>query len=162
MPADDAQLSQLLRSLDDPDHLEFPANYNHRRTRARFEQLVQRLNTDFSCQCDVDRHVQDASLHGRIDIPATATASGRRLVIAVSNFGDLAVLAVDNPGVWTDAQATSLLHADDADRIRIALTELGYTQIPEESLWQPYDGACDPDVFAPSNATWWIRYFDYI
>ncbi|GAA0346663.1 hypothetical protein GCM10010151_40390 [Actinoallomurus spadix] len=28
MPADDPQLWQLLRSLDDPDHLEFPAGYD--------------------------------------------------------------------------------------------------------------------------------------
>ncbi|MFI6779623.1 hypothetical protein [Micromonospora sp. NPDC050276] len=90
MPADDAQLWQLLHSLDDPDHREFPANYNHQRARARFNQLAERVNRDFSCQCWGDREVQDASFHGRIDIPAAATTTGERLVIVVSNFGDLA------------------------------------------------------------------------
>jgi hypothetical protein len=70
MLSDDAQLWQLLRSLDDPDHLEFPANYDHHRARARFNALVERLDRDFNCHTDVDRHAQDASFHGRIDIPA--------------------------------------------------------------------------------------------
>lgn len=162
VPLNDPQLSQLLHALDDPDNLEFPPDYDHRRTRARFEQLVQRLNADFDCQSRVDRDVQDASLHGRIDIPATGATTGRPLVVNISNFGDLAVLSVDNPGVWTDAEAAALLHPDDAQRVQIALTGLGYTVIPEEPLWEPYDGICDPAVFGPSEPTWWIRYFDYL
>jgi hypothetical protein len=162
VPLDNPKLSQLLYALDDPDNLEFPAHYDHRRTRARFEQLVQRLNADFDCQSRVDRDVQDASLHGRVDIPAAATATGRPLVVNISNFGNLAVLSVENPGVWTDAEAADLLHPRDADRVHAALTDLGYTLIPEQPLWQPYDGAWDPDVFGPSEATWWIRYFDYL
>ncbi|MEU4237489.1 hypothetical protein [Actinoplanes sp. NPDC026619] len=91
MPADDAELWQLLRSLDDPGHLEFPANYDHRTARARFERLAQQLNASFGNRCDVDRQVQD---------------------------------------------------------------DLGYTLIPEEPLWRPYDGA-------GISSTWWNRYFDY-
>lgn len=162
MPVDDIQLWQLLRSLDDPDHLEFPPGYDHRRERARFEQLAKTLDAQFHCRAEVDRHVQDASLHGRITMPAAATATGRPLVVLISNFGGLAVLAVDNPGVRTDAEAAHLLDADDANRVHTALADLGYTLIPEEPLWRRYDGACDPAVFAPSDATWWIRYFDYL
>lgn len=162
MPADDAQLWQLLRALDDPDHLEVPAGYHHRRARARFDQLAQRLDTAFGCQCDVDRNVQDASLHARINIPIAATATGHPLVVLISNFGDLAVLTVDNPGVWSDAEAAELLHADDAHRISTALADLGYTLIPEEPLWRRYDGAWKPGIFSPSDATWWTRYFDYL
>ncbi|WP_406105727.1 hypothetical protein [Micromonospora globbae] len=159
MPADEAQLWQLLHSLDDPNHLEFPANYNHQRARARFNQLVERLNRDFGCQCDVDREVQDASFHGRIDVPAAATATGERLVIVISNFGDLAVLAVENPGVWDDEEAAQVLHPDDTTRIRRALDDLGYTLIPEGPLWKRYDGP--GDTLAPDD-TWWTRYFDYL
>jgi len=158
MPLVDAQLWDLLHALDDPDNLEFPAGYDHRRTRGRFEQLAQRLNADFDCRCQVDRDVQDASLHARMDIPAPATATGRPLVVNVSNFGVLAVLSVDNPGAWTDAETATLLHPDDAHRVHTALTDLGYTLIPEDPLCEPYDGVCDPGIFA----TWWIRYFDYI
>src|SRR3712207_457490 len=38
MLADHTQLWQLLRSLDDPANLEFPAGYRHREARTRFEQ----------------------------------------------------------------------------------------------------------------------------
>lgn len=160
MPADDAQLWQLLHSLDDPDNLEFPANYNHRRARARFNQLAERLNRDFGCQCWVDGEVQDASFHGRIDIPAAATATGERLVIVISNFGDLAVLALENPGVWDDEEAAQVLQPNDTTRIRKALDDLGYTLIPEGPLWKRYDGPAGT-LTAP-DATWWTRYFDYL
>ncbi|MEO3745186.1 hypothetical protein [Plantactinospora sp. B5E13] len=162
MPADEAQLWQLMHSLDDPEHLEIPANYDHRRARARFKHLSERLDRDFNCQTDVDQHVQDASFHGRIAIPAAATATGHPLVIVISNFGGLAVLAVDNPGVWDAEAAGQLLHPDDSTRIRQALDDLGYTLIPEEPLWQRYDGTWDPATFAPGDATWWTRYFDYL
>jgi hypothetical protein len=159
---DDAQLWELLRCLDDPDNLEFPPNYDHYRERARFEQLVQRLDAEFDCRGEVDRRIEDASLHGRITIPALATATGRPLVLVVSNFGGLAVLVVDNPGVWTDAEAAQLLDQNDARRTNAALADLGYTLIPEEPLWRRYDGVWGPAVFAPSDSTWWIRYFDYL
>ncbi|MEU8007585.1 hypothetical protein AB0B66_41050 [Catellatospora sp. NPDC049111] len=55
----------------------------------------------------------DASLHGRIEVPAALTATGSRLVVSISNFGGMAVLAVDNPGVWTDEEAAELLQPDD-------------------------------------------------
>jgi hypothetical protein len=154
--SDHDELWQLLRSLDDPHGLEFPTGYDNQRERARFEQLAQRLGAAFGGTCDVDRHVQDASLHGRIEVPAAFTATGSRLVVSNSNFGGLAVLAVDNPGVWTDEEAAELLHLDDGSRIGDALADLGHVLIPEEPLWQPYDGAW-PDV-----RNWWDRYFDYL
>lgn len=146
----------------DPDHLEFPAEYHHRRARARFDQLAQRLDADFGCRCVVDRHVEDASLHGRIEIPAAHTASRHQLVVFISNFGGLAVVAVDRAGAWTDIETADVLHPDDADRIAAALDDLEYTRIPEEPLWRRYDGTWNPDAFRPSAATWWIRYFDYL
>ena len=162
VPISGRQLWQLLHAADDPNHLEHPADYNHRQARERFEQLVRRLDVGFGCQSAIDRDTQDASMHGRITVPAAATAGSRTLVVVVSNFADLVVLAVDNPGTWTAAETARLLHADDADRIYAALGDLDYVLIPEEPLWQPYDGACDPAIFAPTEATWWTRYFDYV
>jgi hypothetical protein len=91
-------LRDLLRSLDDPEHLEFPADFDQGKARGQFDQLADRLDVAFSCTCEADRHVQDASFLGRIEIPAAAAASGRRPVIVASNFGGLAVVTVDNPG----------------------------------------------------------------
>lgn len=100
--------------------------------------------------------MQDASLHGRIEIPAALTATGSRLVVSISNFRGLAVLAVDNPGVWTDEEAAELLHPDDGDRIGAALADLGYVLIPEGPLWDAYQGAW------PGVRNWWDRLFDYL
>ncbi|MEU7823418.1 hypothetical protein [Catellatospora sp. NPDC049133] len=156
MLSDHDELWRLLRSLDDPQGLEFPTGYDGRRERARFEQLAQRLDAAFGGACEVDRHVQVASLHGRIEVPAALTATGSRLVVSISNFGGMAVLAVDNPGVWTDEEAAELLHSDDGGRIGDALASLGYVLIPEEPLWQRYDGAW------PRVQSWWDRFFDYL
>lgn len=157
------QLWDLLRSLDDPEHLEFPADYDPDATRHRFDQLVSRLDSAFSCACEADRYVQDASHHGRIDIPAAATATGSRLVIIVSNFGNLAVVAIDNPGVWDSEDFTGLLHPHDAERVYAALDDLGYTIVPEEPLWKPYDGNASLQRYHREHPpTWWIRFFDYL
>jgi hypothetical protein len=83
--------------------------------------LVDRLEAAFSCTCQADRHIEDASHHGRVEIPAAAAATRSQLVIVVSNFGGLAVVAIDNPGVWTGEELTELLHPDDAGRIYPAL-----------------------------------------
>jgi hypothetical protein len=162
MHVDDYAVWQMLHGLDESQTLEVPDGYDFGRERDRFNRLAQHLDTAFSCVCRVDRDVQDASLHGRIEIPASATLTGHPLVVNISNFGGLAVLAVDNPGIWTDAETATLLHPADAHRVETALAGLGYTLIPEELLWQPYDGASDPARFGRSEVTWWNRYFDYL
>ena len=163
MRIDGDQMWALLKSLDDPEHLEFPADYSDRDTRSRFDQLVARLNTDFSCWCDADRNVQDASLHARVDVPAEATATGEPLIINVSNFGNLAVIAVNNPGVWTRDEFEELLAPHDAERVYEALDALGYAVIPEEPLWSDYQGPSRlTDLDAAYGTTWWTRFFDYL
>jgi hypothetical protein len=163
--AGDDRLWELLRSLDDPEHLQFPPGYDHSQARSRFNQLVDRLDAAFTCACRADRHVQDASHHGSIEVPAQATATGSRLVIVVSNFGGLAVVTIDNPGTWTQAELTEALHPDDAIRTKAALEDLGYTIVPEEPLSRPYDGASRwfERFYSNENPpTWWIRFFDYL
>jgi hypothetical protein len=137
---DGDRLRELLRSLDDPEHLEFPADYDHASARSRFDQLVDQLEAAFSCGCPADRHVEDASYHGRVEIPAEAAATGSRLVIVVSNFGNLAVMAVDNSGAWTQEESSELLHPDDADRIQAALDSLGYTMRYRDENDTPFHG----------------------
>lgn len=84
-------------------------------------------------------------------------------MIVVNNFGGLAVVTVDNPGAWTQKEFTELLHPDDAERIYAALDDLGYTVVPEEPLWRPYDGDGPLRLFYPGHPpTWWIRFFDYL
>ncbi|UAL29579.1 hypothetical protein K8W59_17820 [Nocardioides rotundus] len=157
------QMWILLRSLDDPDHLEWPADYDHAAKRRLFDDLVDRLDAEFSCRCEADRHVEDASLHARLDIPAAATDSGERLVISVSNFGRLATVSVTNPGVWSEAEFEELLAPGDASRIYTVLDALGFHVVPEEPLWSDYDGpSALPGIDARYRPTWWTRFFDYL
>lgn len=159
MLADETQTWQLLRAYDDPDHLEFPADYRHDRVSARFNQLAERLDVAFGGQCLTDTG-QDASFHGRIAIPILASATGRQLTVVISNFGDMAFLALDNPGEWDDAETAELLHPDDVNRIHRALDELGYTLIRADPLCQPYDGTVT--YLREHAAEWWDRYFSYL
>ena len=134
------RLWDLLRSLDDPAHLEFPADFNWDETKNRFRQLVDRLNTAFSCAREADSNLQDVSYHNRVEIPAAVTATGRPLWVVVSNFGGLAVVVSDISWWQTQEEFTKQLHPDDAQRIYTALDDLGYTVVPEEPLWEDYDG----------------------
>lgn len=153
----------LLRSLDDPDHLEFPADHDFGATRQLFDELVARLDAAFSCRTEADRHVEDASLHARVSIPAAATETGETLVVCVSNFGRLATVAVTNPGAWSQDEFEERLAGSDAARIYGALDSLGYQVVPEAALWKDYDG---PSALAALDvrhgATWWTRFFDYL
>ena len=160
------RLCDLLRSLDNPDHLEFPADFNRDETRNRFRQLVDRLSTAFSCAREADSNVQDATFHNRVEIPAAATASGRRLFIVVSNFGGLAAVVTDNSWRQTQEEFTRQLHPDDAQRIYTALDDLGYTVVPEDPLrGEDYDGyafGSDPRIQIQYRPTWWDRFFGYV
>ena len=159
------ELWRLLHDLDHPTNLERPAGYNQAVTRARFDRLARRLESDFSARCHVDRDIQDASYHGRIEIPEQATASQVRLVLVVSNFGNMVVLAAENPGSHTDVEAAAIIAVEDRTRIGDALAHLGYVLVPEEPLWHVYDGASDALRTAysdPKHVTWWIRFFDYL
>ncbi|GAA0314705.1 hypothetical protein [Kineococcus aurantiacus] len=157
-----APLQALLGALDDHQHLERPADYDHARTQARFEQLIADLELAFGCRCEVDGQVQDASHHGRITVPAAATASGVPLVVVLSNFAGLVVCAVDNPGAHSDEETDLLVDAADAVRIRAVLSRLDLTLVPEDPLWRAYDGDGPLGPHLGAGRTWFERYFDYL
>jgi hypothetical protein len=156
-----ADLWPMLRALDDPENVEYPAGFDNRSARLRFDALADRLDTAFGCRCPADRDHQDATLYGRVIVPAPATATGVRLVVSVSNFGPLAVLSLENPDVYTDAEAAELLDAEDHLRVRESLAASGHVLIPEEPLMRRYDGAWPPGAKA-ENFTWWTRFFGYL
>ncbi|MCL8011388.1 hypothetical protein [Streptomyces sp. AS02] len=116
MTIDDQRLLALLRNLDDPEHWEFPRDYDHVATRARFDQLAAHLDQAFDCACSVDRGVQDASFHGDIVIPAAVTKSRDFIVVRFSNFGSL--ITATAGGVAADtAEPADGLHDEDRSRI---------------------------------------------
>ncbi|MDH6125523.1 hypothetical protein [Kitasatospora sp. GP82] len=164
MPLDDQHIWALLRDLDDPDHMEFPQYYDHATTRARFDQLATRLDQRFHCTCSVDRGVQDASHHGTIVIPTTATASGDHVAIRVSNFGNLVAVTLGNPGSYDEEEESLLFETADRHRIDDELEALGYIAVSEHLLWTHYDGASNLAAYNPPEhpPTWWDRFFDYL
>jgi hypothetical protein len=162
----DPDLAALLRKLDEAG-LERPVGYRHDLTRARFEALAARLEGDFGVGCYVDRHVQDASLHGRIEVPAGLLEGSAKLVVSVSNFGWMAVVSAENPGVYLDlaeAVADGAVSSDDLRTAVQALESLDYIVVPEELLTEPYDGIAPLAAHYPPKhpPDWWIRFFDYL
>jgi hypothetical protein len=164
VPLDDQRTWALLRELDDPVYLEWPRDYDRVAARARFNQLAAGLDRRFRCLCTVDRDVQDASHHGTVVIPAGATASTEHLTVLVSNFGDLAVATLGNPGSYDEEEERELFHGDDRRHIEDELRTHGYVAVSEHPLWTTYDGVSDlASRYSPDNpATWWIRFFDYL
>ncbi|MEV7236564.1 hypothetical protein AB0N06_22015 [Streptomyces sp. NPDC051020] len=164
MSLDDQSAWALLRQLDDPDHMEFPHGYDHAAVRARFDQLAACLDQQLQCTCTVDRQVQDASHHGTISIPVTATASGDHITVTVSNFGNLAAVTLGNPGSYDEDEERELFQATDRHRVDNELEALGYITISEHLLWTRYDGVSDLVSYYPPEhpPTWWTRFFDYL
>ncbi|MGW1374410.1 hypothetical protein ACWD6P_09040 [Streptomyces sp. NPDC002446] len=164
MPLDDQPAWALLRELDDPDYMEVPRGYDHTATRARFDQLAARLNQRFQCTCTVDRQVQDASHHGTIVLPATATDSAEHITVAISNFGNLAAVTLGNPGSYDEEEEQELFEDTDRHRVDDELRALGYIPVSEHLLRTRYDGASDLVSYYPPEhpPTWWMRFFDYL
>jgi len=159
---DGVKLWALLYELDDPAHLETPQGFDWEAARRQFDGLVARLNAAFQTTCATDRSIEDASYHVEVTVPADATATEVDLVVRVSNFGNLAVLALENPGAYDQEEFDALVHESDLTRIYECLDEGGYILVPEAPLWEPYDGRVPGSVFLPSKPSWWIRYFDYL
>jgi hypothetical protein len=159
---------QCLRELDDPVNVERPESFDPAATAARFATLVEYLDSVFVCRCATDAgpdHVQDASFYGTIIIPAAATNSGADIAIRVSNFGTLAVYAIEQLGVYDDAERDVLLDPGDRARVETALADTGHVVVPESVLWNEYDGANDSwkTHFADETTpTWFVRYFDWV
>ena len=164
MPRDDQPIWALLRDLDDPDHMEFPRDYDHAEARAGFDRLAARLDERFRCTCSVDRGVQDASHHGTIIIPATATAGGEHITVTVSNFGGLVAVTLGNPGSYDEDEEDLLFESVDRRRIYDELEALGCIAVSEHLLRRRYDGAGDLAAYYPRQhpPTWWTRFFDYL
>lgn len=158
------ELWHLLRSLDEATAFEFPSNFSFPDAQKRLENLLERLAADFGQPAEPDRWIEDASFHADVRIPAEATATGESFTIRLSNFGNLAVITLERPGIYSQTELDELADAEDITRIATALTDLGYVVVPEEPLWGDYDGAKPAmrSLDTRYGNTWWTRYFDYL
>lgn len=160
------EIDSLLRQLDDPVHLERPAGFDYPAERARFAALVAAVEARFGCVCTVDAglNVQDASYLGQLEIPASATATETEIFVRVSNFGGLALLGAERPGVYDDEETRILIAYADWWNVLEVLTNHGYVVLLEDALSRPYDGTNDAvrHAYPTHPATWFDRYFDYL
>ncbi|WFE27964.1 DUF6346 domain-containing protein [Solwaraspora sp. WMMD791] len=160
------EIDSLLRQLDDPVHLERPAGFDYAAEQARFAALVADVEARFGCVCTVDAgmNVQDASYLGQLEIPASATATETEIFVRVSNFGGLALLGAERPGVHDDEETRILIAYADWRNVLEVLTNHGYVVLLEDALSRPYDGTSDAlrRAYQTHPATWFTRYFDYL
>ncbi len=156
----EADLLALLRELDDPEWLEWPRSYDRRAAADQLARLTARLETDFATTCSTERDAQDSSEYGRVLVPAEAARGTTRIVVCVSKFGSLAVICAENPGAFFgtyDALAQGALDPVDLAKVEKALTELGYTVVPEELLERDYDGPSGQ--YLRGRPSWADRFF---
>ncbi|MDG4771567.1 DUF6346 domain-containing protein [Solwaraspora sp. WMMD792] len=160
------EIDSLLRQLDDPVHLERPAGFDYAAEQARFAALVAAVEARLGCVCTVDAgmNVQDASYLGQFEIPASATATETEIFVRVSNFGGLALLGAERPGVYDDEETRILIAYADWRKVLEVLTNHGYVVLLEDALSRPYDGTSDALRHACPTypATWFARYFDHL
>lgn len=154
----DELLWAKLRELDDPTHLERPADFDEAEADTRFAVLVRLVEAAFRCECTTDAgrgRIQDASFYGDLVVPASATETRCDLAIRVSNFGPMATFSVLGR---RDADSADVAAAD-SDRIENALASAGYLAVPMVLLRTAYDGPTDSSPFL---YTWWSRFFEYV
>ncbi|HMJ00752.1 MAG TPA: hypothetical protein VK488_13020 [Gaiellaceae bacterium] len=168
-PKSQTELRNLLRSLDDPTHAEWPPDFDEKAVRTKFMRLVQTIVQEFGTSATYEAGsplIQDASFFADLTIPAEATHSGIEIGIRTSNFGDLATIVVTDPDLAPDAPAlAALIDEKDLHAVEELLANGGYQYIPLTLLHTDYDGSHqrlkDPYSSEGRRLTWWERYFDW-
>ncbi|WP_202638740.1 hypothetical protein [Bailinhaonella thermotolerans] len=152
----------MLHRLDDPEWPEAPADYSAADTAALFSRLAVQVGSRFSTPCEIDRDIQDSAQYGQIEVPGEATVCGTRIVVLVSKFKPLAMVAADNPGAFlgtNEARDEGALDASDLEKVEQALAGSGYVTIPEELLADRYDGPTLLRFHGSGEPSWWDRFF---
>lgn len=155
-------LLEFLQRLDSAEWLEFPSDYNRAEAADVFDRLASRICSEFSSRCEVDQEIQDSAQYGRLEVAAESTVCGTRIVVLVSKFKPLAMIAADNPGAFLgteDATAEGELDAGDLEKVERALVELGFVAVPEELLARRYDGVARLRFHGSGPPSWWDRFF---
>ncbi|MEV7616161.1 hypothetical protein [Streptomyces sp. NPDC089799] len=152
---------EMLHRLDDPERPEAPANYNAADAAASFSRLTVQVGSRFSMPCEIDQDIHDSAQYGRIEVPGEATVCGTRIVVLVSKFKPLAMVAADNPGAFLgtdEARTEGELDASDLEKVEQVISESGYVTIPEELLTSRYDGST-LRFHGSGEPSWWDRFF---
>jgi hypothetical protein len=169
-PRSETEFHELLRSVDEATHAEWPPDFDERQARAKFMRLVEATVREYGTSVRYEAGfplIQDASFFGDLTIPAEATRSGVEIEIRTSNFGELATVTLADRDLWDDPTAVSaLLDEDDLRTVERLLSESGYEYVPLPLLRREYDGANHAlkELYAAEGRrlSWWERYFDWL
>ncbi|MFE3202465.1 hypothetical protein [Embleya sp. NPDC059237] len=164
MMNDEVAVIALLRRLDDADHLTGPREYDEGRISVMLDRLVSRLEGEFATRCPAERYGRNTVEYACVVVPGEATVCGERIVVSVSNFGSLAMVAAENPGAYPgtdDAREEGALDVGDLSTVERALSDIGYVVVSEKLLHTRYDGPAPLRTDERWPATWWDRYFGH-
>lgn len=176
------QIRALLREHDDPQHLEYPVDFDKETAWDCYTRLMSTLEERFGPSCTHGR-AQDASFYGAIEVPADATGVGKIMNVAMSNFGNYFVTASMIVG-----EAAPIEERRPPEEFVTWLdgvcTAMGCTFVPTELLTEPYDGPsvlpavgdlelvrvlvaaglaeAEDDDEELGKSDWGDRYFDYM
>ncbi|MCP4967220.1 MAG: hypothetical protein GY926_18565 [bacterium] len=150
---------QLLRSVDILGGSITPDEFDRVGAAARFAQLAKKLETDFGCKSKWTPDTQEMALHNLFGIAGDVVDAQDDVWIMVSNYSPLAMYHVGrvNPGAAADVR--DQLRPETRSKIEGALTDCGYTVVPNAVLWEPYDGL--QEGLRRAKFSWFTRFFDY-
>lgn len=146
---DRAEYLDLLASLDDGIHWEFPEGFPYRAAERRFLAMAADVEQALGERCSIEYHsaIQDASFHAQLFVPKSCALEDYAVKLRASNFGSLATL-YDTDDVVKPACA---------DKIKDVLKRHGYVYVPSWILREPYDDR--QNIGIPN---WGVRYFDWL
>ncbi|WP_433652521.1 hypothetical protein ACQP2C_09470 [Micromonospora zamorensis] len=145
-----------------PTGWSFPAGYSRTELASTLNILVAGIDFRFATTCRIERDIQDSAQYGRIEVPEESTVCGTRIVVLVSKFKPLAMVAAGNPGAFLstdEACAEGELDPSDLDMIKQALVGSGHLVVPEELLMNRYDGVAHLRFHGSGEPYWWDRFF---
>lgn len=158
----DSAVHQKLMSADCDKGWECPKNDWKNHDWAVYQLEITAIQKNIRSQLNIefarDGNVQDASYYDELfiwspDAVRIGDMSVHLLEIGIrfSNFGKLYTI---------HSTLASNVQKYDIDALQKIVDKYGWTFVPAFELDSPYDGI--HQGFKESNASWWIRFFDYI
>lgn len=150
-------LVRLLHDLDDPQNIEYPADFDSAQATADLRSLVTLLERSFPGAVSADTSWEDSVTFARVTLDGAKTRTTEDLVILISSHGRLTFVSLENPGVYLQDEFDVLVDPTDLSRVEEALDAVGYLVATEDSLSSRYDGR----TLSTRFPTWEERYFGY-
>jgi hypothetical protein len=151
----DKKILDLLLTLDDIEHCEYPPDFDYREAMRRVESLKPELDRIVGEPFKLDKNVQGASFFTDLTLIDKKTIDPKYIYILLgvrfSCFGNLFA-------IWNSSPSESISREKIGAIIK-AVEAYGFVYVDEESLNEPYSGN---NKYLQHLNNWWYRYFDYL